>query len=525
MANANATHPIALAGVLDAQTSQHLPTAAAGLVLVVFALLVQRWLTADPLADVPFMGEGTKSEKRKQFMEGKAAQFYTEGYRKFKDSIFRIATFQTKDSICVPTKFLPELKKAPDDVISAADANTEVMFSKYTKFENENVFIHHVIRSTLTPSLPRLNAGISEEVAESMRLELPQSSNWSEVLINQKLLRIIAMVSGRVFVGPELCRDERYLDASINYTVDQMTAVNAISKVPAFLRPLVATRLPETQTLYRHIDAGIEVISPLIIARRKAAEKGNYKAPNDLLQWIIDAQTKLGTVSDRDLAMSQLTASFVAIHTTTAATTNALYWLAAKPELTPMLREDVQQALAESKGEFTSLALQNMKKLDSFLKECMRLSPGNVASFTRKVLKSLKLPNGQTIPEGMFIGVSAQGVNQDPEIFPDPEVFDALRFYKLREGKVHAESGTKAAESVTQAQLVSVGTTHLTFGYGKHACPGRFFAVNEIKIIMANILCHYEIRMPDGVTERYKDWVFGPMMGPDPSKTIMIRKL
>lgn len=37
-----------------------------------------------------------------------------------------------------------------------------------------------------------------------------------------------------------------------------------------------------------------------------------------------------------------------------------------------MLRDDVQQALAESNGVFTSGAMQNMKKLDSFLKETMR---------------------------------------------------------------------------------------------------------------------------------------------------------
>lgn len=42
------------------------------------------------------------------------------------------------------------------------------------------------------------------------------------------------------------------------------------------------------------------------------------------------------------------------------------------PELIPMLRDDIQQALAESNGVFTSGAMQNMKKLDSFLKETMR---------------------------------------------------------------------------------------------------------------------------------------------------------
>lgn len=47
------------------------------------------------------------------------------------------------------------------------------------------------------------------------------------------------------------------------------------------------------------------------------------------------------------------------------------------PEIVPMLREDVQQAVNENGGEFTSLALQNMKKLDSFLREVLRYYPGN----------------------------------------------------------------------------------------------------------------------------------------------------
>lgn len=45
------------------------------------------------------------------------------------------------------------------------------------------------------------------------------------------------------------------------------------------------------------------------------------------------------------------------------------------PEIMPMLREDIQNALFESGGAWTSLALQNMKKLDSFLKEVLRCSP------------------------------------------------------------------------------------------------------------------------------------------------------
>jgi hypothetical protein len=40
-----------------------------------------------------------------------------------------------------------------------------------------------------------------------------------------------------------------------------------------------------------------------------------------------------------------------------------------------MLQEDVRQALAESNGIFTNCSMQNMKKLDSFLKEVLRYYP------------------------------------------------------------------------------------------------------------------------------------------------------
>lgn len=42
------------------------------------------------------------------------------------------------------------------------------------------------------------------------------------------------------------------------------------------------------------------------------------------------------------------------------------------PEIVPILREDVEQALATSNGEFINLPMQNMKKLDSFLEEILR---------------------------------------------------------------------------------------------------------------------------------------------------------
>jgi cytochrome P450 len=146
-------------------------------------------------------------------------------------------------------------------------------------------------------------------------------------------------------------------------------------------------------------------------------------------------------------------------------------------------------------------------------------------SFQRKVNKTFQLSDGQVIPAGVFLEVPSGGIHFDEELFPNADKFEPLRFYDMRQSKTKEQSHTKAAEVVANSQFVSVGQSSLSFGYGRHACPGRFFAVNEIKMIMACILLRYEISNPPGVTERHKNQLIGAQIVPDATKSIMVRKI
>ena len=42
--------------------------------------------------------------------------------------------------------------------------------------------------------------------------------------------------------------------------------------------------------------------------------------------------------------------------------------------------------------------------------------------------------------------------------------------------------------------------TSLAFGYGGQACPGRYFAVHEIKMLLSRLLEEYEFKYPAGKT-------------------------
>ncbi|KAH6693552.1 ent-kaurene oxidase [Plectosphaerella plurivora] len=485
-----------------------------GLAVLVAAWILPSLFESDNLSHIPIVGKGGKGKRRKFFNSGGAWELYDEGYKKV-----------MSESVVVSPLYLSELKKLPDDVLSFSGAINESMHVHYTKVDPDVPALPRIIKTSLTPALGKLNGVISEEVINAMALELPQSSEWEEVDMNKKLLRIVGIISGRIFVGPELCHDDRYLDVAINYTIDVMIAVYVVGMVPPWMRPWVAPRLPMVKKLERRIREADEFLRPVVKERRAAMSDPNYEVPDDMLQWIINSQKDLKMSDDKEIAQLQLGVSMAAIHTTTLTTLNALYSLAVMPELVPELQDDIRQALAESGGEFSSSALQNMKKLDSFLKENMRCYPLSAASFHRKVLKSFHLSTGELIPKGVIIEVPASSISHDNSVFEDAEKFDAMRFYKLRQSKKDQTSGVKAAETVASSQFVSVSESSLTFGYGRHACPGRFFAANEIKMILANLLLHYEIRNPDGVTERHENIRMGAQLVPDYKKKIMVRKI
>ncbi|KAF4868417.1 Cytochrome P450 monooxygenase ATR2 [Colletotrichum siamense] len=502
-------------------------------VLVVGALflLARLFKSKARLSDIPAVGNAsTKEARRKEFLSGKARDLYVEGYKKFKDSAFRIMTARQSECVVVSPEFLKYLKKLPEDSLSFNEAVEEALQTKYTNITSNIPTIPHTLKTSLNPALFRLNPIILDEVSNAIQTEFPQSADWLDVRINGKLARIVAKTSGRIFVGPDLCRDEVYLDAAVNYTLDMTAAIQAVGFISPWLRPFLASRAPQVKKLHHRFQQADDFLRPVVTARRQAALHGlNEKdKPDDMLQWLMDSQDKFGQQSDRAISKYQLSLTFAAIHTTTAALTNAFYNLAATPDLVATLRQEVEEVLAETHGNITAVALQKMVKLDSFLKEVMRYYPQSATAFQRKVMKPVTLPNGQTIPTGVILEVPSHAINYDETIHASPDVFDALRFYKVRKEKEAALKSKMSvedafAEAATNNQFASVGDTSLAFGYGRNACPGRFFAANEMKMILATTFLNYDLKMPDGCTERYKNLTFGSQSVPDPTKTIMVR--
>jgi len=254
---------------------------------------------------------------------------------------------------------------------------------------------------------------------------------------------------------------------------------------------------------------------PILKDRKAAESKEGYVKPKDLMQWLSDRAGPDGDNWDY-LARSQLSAAMGAIHTTSTVATHTFYELASRPEYIKLLREEINSVLAETDGKYTGTAMANLKKLDSFMKEAFRINPITLTNFRRIAISDLTLSDGTFISKGSRIEVASYAVLHDSEIIENPDVFDGLRYYKLR---------MRSPEDANRHQFSTTTKDNLNFGYGRHACPGRFFASNEIKVIVANALQNYDIELVDKEAGRPKNLMFEATVLPDISKELLFKRV
>ena len=209
------------------------------------------------------------------------------------------------------------------------------------------------------------------------------------------------------------------------------------------------------------------------------------------------------------------------------AVSQVIFDLASRREYIQPMRDEIEQVIKDDGYDLDEEGFVKMKKtsftklrrLDSFLKESQRLSPPGMSksltliycnfcflltcepvSHRRITTSDLTFSTGHTIPKGTRIGFNAYGVQispstttfspaYNPASYKPPSEFDGFRFYNLRnmEGKENKH------------QFVATSSDSLNFGHGLHACPGRFFASNEIKVVMVELLRHWDFRLKGDV--------------------------
>uniref|UniRef100_A0A8C5IR51 Lanosterol 14-alpha demethylase n=1 Tax=Junco hyemalis TaxID=40217 RepID=A0A8C5IR51_JUNHY len=188
-------------------------------------------------------------------------------------------------------------------------------------------------------------------------------------------------------------------------------------------------------------------------------------------KWLLKLFEKV--VLDAERTNPSETASKVAFWT--------LAFILSNPAIYKKVMEDLASVFGKAGKDTLEVSEEDLKKIP-FIKWCtleaIRLrSPGAI---TKKVINPIRIKNF-TIPAGDMLMLSPYWLHRNPKYFPDPEMFKPDRW--------------KEANLEKNAFLDSF----VAFGGGKHQCPGRWFAIMEIQLLVVLFLYKYEFVLLDAV--------------------------
>ncbi|CZT05742.1 uncharacterized protein RCO7_03910 [Rhynchosporium graminicola] len=455
-----------------------------------------------------------------------------EGYEKYskKDLPFVLPNVTTGPEVILPMSQMEWLLRQPESALSQNEVNRQFLQADHTMLHPRIVTdaVHDdVIRKEMTKLLGDYTEDVQDEIDFAFRKAWGvNTSDWLELPAYHSMLDVIGRISNRVLVGLPLCRDEEYLKPSHEFARLVVVQATFISLFPQMLKPVIAPVINFFDT--RRYRKCAKYIIPLI-HRRNSAPLGNEKKKNDYVQWSIDHSYRKNDPSERtpDVISKRLNVvAFAAIQSSAITLTNLILDLGASPRITEYLsimRQEVLAELAAEHGVWSKTALARMVTLDSTLRESMRLwgfvSRGVLKEVVQK--DGVTLPTGEHLPRGTHVGIHAWPVHHDEQYYKDPFAFDPLRFCTREEKGVNDMADSGQFARYKGASLVTTSSIFMAFSHGRHACPGRFFASQQMKLILAYIALNYDIQpIP---SRPANDWFVGSQ-GPPLDVRVRIRR-
>lgn len=183
-----------------------------------------------------------------------------------------------------------------------------------------------------------------------------------------------------------------------------------------------------------------------------------------------------------DEIMCQLLTMYIAgFHTTSV----AMAWLLALVAQSPEIQDKVW---AQCQSEFDdTLTLDNHKQenyAEMVVKESLRLYPAAWELFAREASRETKL-GPYHIPRGSKLLILPIVIHHDERFYPNPKVFDPLRFCQKTESERPAYSW-------------------IPFGLGGHQCIGQALALQQMTQILKSVIRNFQLELPPDSIQKTK---------------------
>lgn len=120
--------------------------------------------------------------------------------------------------VILPMCILDEVRSLPENQVSLEKDAQRVFSHKHTEIGTIDPAMVNAIKIDLTRHIAATTDSLQDEIRYSFNKELGHCKDWQARPLYMMLTRVVALLSGRVFVGRPFGRQAEWVDSAINYT-------------------------------------------------------------------------------------------------------------------------------------------------------------------------------------------------------------------------------------------------------------------------------------------------------------------
>jgi len=351
------------------------------------------------------------------------------------------------------------LMKAPEEVASSGTGVIKAFgLELFVNMESIQNYIHiDILKVSFSATLPLFYSPLLHLGKSHVSQLLSQDKNIFEDLMVELSYPLVCKLTTRSVLGPEFDDNTPLHQIFIDYNriAEYLMGVGLL--VPKIFHGFFTGPAKQQDELVKNY------VMPVIKERRN--RRGDVKEDQiDLLQKLIDEG-----LNDEAILTSIKTIMWASMMNTSSLLMHLLYDIFSRPNIKQKVEEE-QRGIPEMTYE----SLDKMIYLEACAKESLRMSSAPFGA-VRETFEDVSYSKKGTIPKNSLVLISRHLVHYDENYWKNPSIYLPDRF--LQKIKNWA---------------------FIPFGGGIHSCPGRFYALFVVKLVISILVKEYDITVPGG---------------------------